>query len=258
MNKSSLLAAAIGLTLGVSGCATQPGRSAIDLVPTSYSRVSINGVSYQTVNSFPYSAWRGLPPIRSANDLKATRTAATAFARAARAASDQGNQELALTNWYVAQQLSHQALAVMGSTLAAMSAIDTNGDTTIPANGLLVLPSVSTGGVGASGIASIWDRGVKVAGDSNIVLAQVLQSFKQPAASSGRNGTEGGIADVATTLPLNTPVMLQNGVYVERRADTLVAYNSAQVPVILPLSKLNYIPPRRQSARFGLQLPLTS
>lgn len=50
------------------------------------------------------------------------------------------------------------------------------------------------------------------------------------------------VADTST-LPLNTPVVLQNGLYVERRNDFLVVYNSAPTPVLLPLSKLNYLPP---------------
>lgn len=246
MRKIAILAS----SLLIAACAQLPTGAGQSF--TGGARFVLNGLSITPVKSFPQAAWRGLPAIRSGQDLYATRELATKYAIASRVAAQKGNMDLALLSWYASQQLANQGVSLLASTLVLVQSIGPNGDGTLPARGLAVLPATNTsldiGGLAtlqeellhiAGSQAEDWDRGVQVAGGTDDVIREILS--KPQATRQQYPG--GGQSLAANELPLNTPVAIRGGLYVERRADVFVIYNSSDAPMTVPLSKIGYIPP---------------
>lgn len=227
------------------------------------SRYVLNGLNVTPVQQFPVAAWGGLPAVRTLSDISATKELASKFASAARRAADAGNMEVALLNWYAAQHLANQGITIAGATLSLIDSIDANGDARIPARGLAILPTQPLGEDVESVLSMLppeipeakyaaLGEGVQVAGGGAEVLSQVIQSFGRTAAPQQRQpATYGGgfqsqVNKARESLPLNTPVLLQGGLYVERKADVFVIYNNTDQPTKVPLSKIGYLPPLEQ------------
>lgn len=250
MNK---LLASLVAALAVTGCAQIPQQSGSTPVQQRY---MINGLTMTPVQKFPASAWRGMPAVRTAQDLQTTKQLAHTFARAARRAADQGNMEVSMLNWYASQQLAGQGISILGSSLAMIQSIDRYGDARLPARGLALLPTqnMENGAMRFSALESellnLTNRpaisladGVMVAGGNEDVLREIMASKtaqQQRYPTQGAAPQAGGNID---TLPLNTPVAVQGGLYVERRADVFVIYNNTDQPMTVPLSKIGYVPP---------------
>jgi len=237
----------------VTGCAQLPQQGASAPVQQRY---TLNGLVMTPVPQFPASAWRGMPAVRTVQDLQTTKQLTYIFARAARRAADQGNMEVAMLNWYATQQLAGQGLSILGSSLSLIQSIDRYGDGRLPAHGLALLPTQNME-TSAMRLSALEDEllkimeppvvslanGVMVAGGDDDVLREITAAKspqQQRSSTQGADAQRGGVID---TLPLNTPVAIQGGLYVERRADVFVIYNNTDQPTTVPLSRIGYVPP---------------
>lgn len=245
------LIASLIVAIAFTGCAQLPQQNGQE-----QQRYTLNGLVMMPVSNFPATAWRGMPAIRTPQDLQATKQLAYTFGRAARSAADQGNMEVAMLNWYASQQLAGQGISILGSSLGLIQSIDRNGDGRLPARGLAMLPTqnMETTGMRFSELErellnivnqpllSLAD-GVMVAGGNDEVLRNILNTQPTPQQRSTNQRMPQQRGGVIDSMPLNTPVVIQGGLYVERRADVFVIYNNTDQPTTVPLSKIGYVPP---------------
>lgn len=261
MRKIPSLLAVSFVIASLGGCATQtaPG-SFMQFIPSvpSIPQFVMNGLSIKPVSNFPAQAFAGLPPIRSLADFSALATGAKQFAQAGHAAVTEGNMETALLNWYIAQHLAARSMSISQASIQSIKNIDKNGDATIPPRSLVLLPvaNMSNPNVLASVIYQNdfaanepfdWAAAPKLAGTSANVLGQALNGLNATGSSDpyarqyASNAQQKLMA--RDELPLDTPVRLNNGFYVERKSDVFVIYNDSDSPSVLPLSKVGYVPP---------------
>lgn len=259
MKKSKMIlrySLAIIAAIGFSGCANMP-------MPVTQSQhaqptgraMALNGLTLTEVKSFPENAWWGMPQIKSTSDLQNMARVADMTAKISIAAARKGNSDLAVAEWLWYQRFATHTLSIMENSVKAMESM--NGGSSgamMPGNSLVILPIFNRYGatngatrkagaeesqfqskpvmLAGGGLESLSDALNMVLGDPNANRRPL-----QPVAQYDQ-GQTGNVSE----LPLNQPVMLDNGIYVERRADSMVAYNPSGFSVELPLKDLNYLP----------------
>lgn len=221
------------------------GCSNIPLVGAPNHEMSLNGIGFTEVPRFPDSAWQGLPSIKSTDDLRNIAKIASLMAKTSVTAAQKGNADLSVASWFWYRQYAGQALSVMESSIKAIDSMNgKSGGASVPGNSLVVLPSFSRHG-NPNGIARLVStepvieyQGVMLAGGGSAALSDALNQMLAPKQEPNMQRQRDYVAE----LPVNTPVRLNNGLYLERRDDALVVYNPNVSGVELPLKDLNYIP----------------
>lgn len=204
----------------------------------------LNGIRLTEVTAFPETAWGGLPMIQSTSDLNNMAKIASLMANTSVTAANKGNADLAVASWFWYRQYASRTLSVMDNSLKAISAMDgTSAGTVIPGNSLVILPAFDRYQKPAN-MAEIThsdlviQKGVMLAGGGDAALSdairQIVQSGQQPVNPAQRQAV--------ANLPLNTPVRMDNGLYLERREKDLVIFNQNPADTTVPLREINYIP----------------
>lgn len=239
MNTKTKLIIALICASAFYGCAPMQVRQSEEMF--------LNGIRLTKVAEFPAAAWGGLPQIQSASDLNDMAKIVSLMGKTSVAAAQKGNSELAVASWFWYRQYASKTLSVMDGSLKAISSMNgRSAGAIIPANSLVVLPSFDRyqtpasmmGANQAPVYAVIEHKGVMLAGGGDGALSdavrQIVQNRQQPINPAQRQA----VADI----PLNTPVRLDNGLYLERRKDALVIYNQNSADTTVPLREINYIP----------------
>lgn len=234
-----MVSALVGVSV-LSGCAPIQVKQSREMF--------LNGIRLTEVASFPAAAWGGLPQIQSTGDLNDMAQIVSLMGKTSVAAARKGNDDLAVASWFWYRQYASQTISVMDNSLKAISSMNgKSAGAVIPGRSLVILPafdryqkpaaSVVDAGVDPA-YAVIEHKGVMLAGGGDAALAdairQIVQNKQQPVNPAQRQA----VADI----PLNTPVRLDNGLYLERRKDALVIYNQNSSETGVPLREINYIP----------------
>lgn len=266
-NGSNIMAgvgAGVGALLG-SDC--QPGAEPVAVAPLpNVPPFTINGLKLTPVNGFPQEAFYGIPPIVTPDD-------ALAAAKMVRLLSDVSykartdNPELSILSMYWAKRISATTLGILSASLQAIQT-NTGTSASIPAKGLVILPAFNEfRPAGKQALFNAMEnmlaadkytnsKGVMVADNGGfgsaldfLSKAVAPPAQQQPAAQQSFNSP---VHKGLIGLPLNVVLRLPDGTQVMRTSDALTIFNPNDLPIKLPLDKLDFMP-RTPSPSFARQ-----
>lgn len=222
------------IALAIAGCAQVPTTPMSRGVP-----VSINGATGYLGGKYNLAGFEQLPPVKTLEDVRALGRMAKGFGVLSQQKFAQGDFAAAVLANHMAARLAEYQLIVKGSSRYAMDAAarNKNGVIQLAPGDLAILPmhqGVPSPSV-YRGAFSNWPHGMPVQVAALGGVGGIGQMEQQQRDYAGRSWYE--------QLPIGQIVTLENGVVVERTADSMVLHNPGARPASVNPGDLGYMPP---------------